>query len=85
MTVPRFYRVNRKYDVGEDHEVLYIHLVVPKDRAGEIRGKLNMIIDWFISRNKIRSLNKSEHSKYQVEVKQAVTDNKELDGFPDES
>lgn len=63
---PRFNRVNVKYDVGKDYEMLYAHIIVPKGRSSELRTKLNTLLGWFMARQNILGINnKTEKYKDQ--------------------
>lgn len=63
---PRFNRVNTKYDVGPDHVMIYAHLIIPKDREGELRTKFNNLLGWYLARNNILGINnKTEKYKEQ--------------------
>jgi hypothetical protein len=67
MTVPKpLDKVNKRYDLDNGLTVLYVQIVVPTDKATDIRQKLNNIIDWFMSRNKIKGLNKKSYDMSPV-------------------
>jgi hypothetical protein len=63
---PRFNRVNLKYNVGPDKEMLYVHLIVPKARSSELRTKLNAVLGWFMARNRLLAMN-NETERYKTE------------------
>lgn len=63
---PRFNRVNLKYDVGPDKEMLYVHIIVPKERSSELRTKLNTLLGWFMSKQRLLKMN-NETEKYNTE------------------
>jgi hypothetical protein len=73
MTVPKpLSKVNKRYTIN-GYTTLYVQIVVPEERTSELTQKLNNLMEWFMSRNRLKALNKRTYDMSPIPVDENET------------